>query len=262
MTKRSLARKAASLSRKPLSLALSRNGIISKATLPMHRGRRKRQEARRRLETKKDFIKSELARLEEEAEVKRAAQIANDKKKSTLGPALAIMKDLAEALPKEERDEVEGEKMSEKEGKVLRHKTRKKIVAEETEQIRNVRAHPVFKEDPMEALRQHLVNTVASDPAEIAPPLQEGKKRKRKRRNKGKVTHQGTVENLKVEVDGELEKARDKARERVAEKKERKAAMAETVAKMKRKAGGIEKQTLSGLISKSRGRIGVKRPKI
>lgn len=232
----------------------------------MHRGRRKRQEVRRRLEAKKDFIKSELSRLEEETEAKRTAQRVNEKKKSPLGPALAIMKDMAEALPTE-RDETEGKRNNGKaggaDGRVLRHKTRKKIVAEETEQVRNVRAHPVFKEDPMEALRQHLVNTVASDPTEVAPPLQEGKKGKRKRRNKRKVVEQGGTKDLRVEVDGELERARDEARERVAEKKERKAAIAEAAAKMKRKkTGGIEKQTLSGLISKPRGRIGVRRPKM
>lgn len=231
----------------------------------MHRGRRKRQEARRRLESKKDFIRSEIARLEEEAELKRAAQRLKDKKNSSLGPALALMKDMAEALPELEDDGgAERKKGDQREmrPKVLRHKARKKMVAEEMEQVRNVRAHPVFKDDPMEALRQHLVNSIGTDPAEVAPPVQEGKQEKRTRRKRGKADGR-VLQEVKGEGDEDMRKARGEAKTRVVEKREQKAVMAAAAAKLKRKKGGkIEKQTLSGSISKWRGRIGVKRPKI
>lgn len=274
MVKRSLARKAEFAPRK--AAALSRDGGIGKDSLPMHRGRKKRLEAKRRLEKKKDFITAEIERLHRETEKKRAELRKKNAIAGPLGPALAVMGDIADALPSDKPDDAE---VSAKDmrslshtPKVVRHKERRRIVVTETAQMNNVREHPVFKENPIETLRQHLMNTVATNPNEIPPPLAPGDAGASKKKKKGKgsgSSEGGRKEAKRPKTDFELgsdeaEKIREEAKERLAAKREQKAAFAEAAAKLKRKKqrGKIEKQTLKGLMSRPRGRIGVKRPKI
>ena len=46
----------------------------------------------------------------------------------------------------------------------LSNKKRLKLVAEETQHLRDVLEHPAFVADPLAALREHLKNTVAPKP--------------------------------------------------------------------------------------------------
>lgn len=272
MVKRSLARKAELAPRKAENI--SRDGGIGKDALPMHRGRKKRLEAKRRLEKKKDFIAAEIERLHGETEKKRAELRKQNAVAGPLGPALAVMGDIADALPS---DQPEDEEVSAKDShlralsrtpKFVRHKERRRIVVAETAQLNNVREHPVFKENPIETLRQHLMNTVSAHPSEIPPPLAPGDAGASKKKKKVKGGG-GEKEAKRPKPDFELgneeaEKIREEAKQRLAAKREQKAAFAEAAAKLKRKkqGGKIEKQTLKGLMSRPRGRIGVKRPKI
>lgn len=250
--------------------SLSRDGGISKDALPMHRGRKKRLETRKRLEKKKDFIAAEIEKLHKETEKKRAELRKKNAKRSPLGPALAVMGDMADALPSDKGDDgKEGELPFKTGPKIVRHKERRRIVVAETEQVNNVREHPVFKEDPIEALRQHLMNTVSADPSEIPPALEPGDAGASKKKKKGKGVVGGKKEAKRPKPEfalgkEEAERVQEEAKERVAAKREKKAAYAEAAMKMKRKkqGGKIEKQTLKGLMSRPRGRIGVKRPKI
>lgn len=274
MVKRSLARKAGLVPRK--SDSLSRNGGINKDALPMHRGRKKRVEARKRLERKKDFIAAEIEKLHRGTEKKRAEIRKRNAKRGPLGPALAILDDMAEALPSVEADdETEDRVVGVETGrKIVRHKERRRIVATETEQVNNVREHPVFKQDPIEALRQHLVNTVSAEANEIPAALGAGDagagKKKKNVKRKGDIDVNRKREGKRAKGGGlgisteESERIREEAKERVAAKREQKAVYAEAAMKLKRRkeGGKIEKQSLKAVVSKTRGRIGVKRAKI
>ncbi len=133
-------------------------------------------------------------------------------------------------------------------------KRRKNLVLSETAQVKSVREHPVFKRDPVEALRLHLLNTVCANPTAVPPkPGGEKKKSEKKKSEVVKLSEPQVV-------DKPLALARDKAKERVREKRERKAEMANLAGSVQRRKSlqGVGKVRKSPL----RGRIGVKRPKL
>lgn len=222
----------------------------------LHRGRKKRQEARLRVEKKQKFIEEEISKAEKRKPSKKVL---------ALGPALAVLDSLADALP----DEVETKKKDDATTKsVTKHWQRRKLVREETEQVRNVREHEAFKKNGIEALRLHLLNTVSRNPNEIAPALQPGQPgapKKRKTENvkeKGKSAKKG---GLSLPDKKDMEQVREAARDRVAKKRAKKEEWGRAAEQLKKKkqGGKIEKQTMRSLLGKRRGgRIGEKRPKI
>lgn len=255
--------------------ALNRKSSAINKEVPMHRGRKKRVEAKQRLAAKKNFVHEELQRLEHEAQKKREQLKRDQKRKSPVGPALSVFGDMANALPVTKDDSSDDDDGGRKEQgpKVLRHRERRRIVVEETEQAKNVREHAAFKSDPIEALRQHLMNTVSSNPCEVAPRLATGAAGAAKKRGRGKgkrdekTWEKTTVGRQLVAMPSKegMEKIKADARERVAMKKAEKAELAEAALKLKKRRKGdkIEKQSLGSLLARpSRGRIGVKRAKI
>lgn len=228
--------------------------VISKdATL--HRGRKKRLEKRQRQAAKQAFVQDELARI---SEAKKKKKSTKKRKKTPAGPALSILTPLQDALPAEEREPNEDAKETETERNArqgaVRHRARRRLLVDETEQVNNVRKFEGFVHNPVEALRQHLMNTISNDPCEIAPAIGEDKKAE-----KSKETSGGKVK-LEIGKKG-LEEARTMARERVREKVAEKKRFAEAAAALKKKRDDskIKKQRLGGA---ARGRIGVKREKI
>lgn len=263
MAKRRFHLKAASAANSAASLS-KKSTTISKDTT-LHRGRKKRLETKRRFDKKKEFIKAEIEKLEQDSKSKKQKSKTS---KKDLGPALAILGKIADELPK---TQAEPEKPNYRNRSVTNHRKRTKIAEEEREQVQRVQQHEAFKSNPVEALRQHLMNTVSSDPSEIPPALKPGMAgapkigkvdTKEKQKKAGKEVD---TSGMSVPDKETMEKLREEARERVVRKREQKAVYAAAAIKHKRRktSGKIEKQTLSGLLARGgRGRIGVKRPKI
>lgn len=221
------------------------------------RGRKKRVAEQRAV--KKEFVARELSRISAEAEAKRGALRARDAVRAS-GPALAVMGGLGDALGEVERKvpEVVEER---REGKIVRIKARRRILAQEAAQVKNVLAHPGFVKDPMEALRQHLMNTVSSCPEEVPPAVDEGKGRRKKKGKHGKGS-EGGDEGAAADLAGAtaaVARMKKTAREAVVKKREHKQELATAAAAIKKRKGGrVVKQTFGA----PRGRIGVARPKI
>lgn len=133
-------------------------------------------------------------------------------------------------------------------------KRRKNLVRIETLQATSVREHPIFKKDPIEALRQHLLNTVCPNPAAVPPKPGSEEEKKKGKKTKEKKTPKFDIDKESMAI------AREAARERVREKREQKAEMARAAQKIQRRSSleGVTKVRKSPL----RGRIGVKRPKL
>lgn len=230
---------------------VSRLGGIGKESV-MSRGKRKRTEKRARVEQKKDFIDTELRRLEAETELRRAA-LAAKAPSAAAGPALAEMSRLAAALACGGEGGGDGGRASvAKERpvqKVVHEKARRRILAEEAAQVKNVIEHPSFQADPMEALRQHLMNTVDEDPLAIpsALPVTAHQKRRPQRRE---LPHPAAD---RPTVSARTGVAR---RERGTGRRGEKAGLAAPA-----QGGRIRKDGRTVQFSQSLGRIGVPRPK-
>lgn len=220
-------------------------GKVEKASV-LSRGRRKRAAAKARLEQKRDFIEREL---ELQQIVEKKGKPARKKQRA---PGLSLS-ELVQALPEKLESAPEAVKRPRTK---LNASTRGRIVAEETEQLQSVRENPIFKLNPVEALRQHLLNTVCATPSAVPPALSgdaPGAKKEKRTEQQGKGT-------ARVEVGAkQLAAARKQAREVVKEKRARKAEMANAVARLAKRRGdkGVVKVPKG-----RRGRIGEKRPKI
>lgn len=270
MGTKSLARKSRTVKKASETPPRAQAGdLISKERGPtLHRGRKKREATKQRLERKKSFIASELERAEAETARKREEEAKKRAaRKGAVGPALAVLSEMAAALPAgadETGRAEEGERAGGR-GKKMRHKARRRIAVEEAEQLRQVRAHAMFQADPVEALRQHLVNTVAADPGAVPAGLGKGKSRAGGEKGRGGRGGEAGKAGGLVADGGAVERAREEARRRVEEKRERKAGLAEAAARLrkKRQGGRIGKQTLKGVVGGGRrGRIGEKRDKV
>lgn len=228
-------------------LSVAKLGGIGKASA-VSRGKRKRSEKRAQVEAKNEFINAELKRLEADAAARREA-IAANKRGAECGPALALMGAIGEGLEATETPPASGrgdKSIDPPAQKIVHERQRRRILAQETLQVRNVVEHPSFQANPMEALRQHLMNCVGEDPLAVPAPLSagnNGKKRKPAVDPKSR-TVRPTVSSRKTASSGEGS----------AKRREEKMEMA---AKARVNRAGISKRS-----SAPRGRIGEKRPKI
>lgn len=132
--------------------------------------------------------------------------------------------------------------------------SRKHRVREESAQLSSVLENAAFKDDPVAALREHLLNTVCANPLEVPAKPDEGK---------AVEVEKAKNNNMKLEIKREeLDKIKEGARERIRAKRERKEAMAVAAQafqqKERRQQRGVDKIR----VSPHRGRIGVKRPKL
>lgn len=271
--KRKLRKKVPATSASTLKISLSPSAGIKKGSSPtqtLHRGRKKRLQARQQLEKKKNFIQEEVEKVEKFKKQKEEKLCEkNEKTKNVLLSALKLAEQMQDALP----EETDVKKIS-KEDEIgqqskVSHKQRRKIIQNETVQVNNVRKHPSFKENPMEALRKHLLNTVSNDPTDIPPPLktksEKTKKNNKQSKKQNQTQPQKPAQGLTVQKET-LQQINQQTREAVAKKREEKAAYAQIALKMKKEQNKnkIQKQTLTGLLGRrsSKGRIGEKRPKI
>lgn len=226
--------------------AIARLGVIGKASA-VSRGKRKRSEKRARVESKHEFIDAELKRLEAEAAARRAAIVAK-KRGAENGPALAFMETLRDNLELEEgaADAQAGASKGLPVQKIVHEKQRRKILADETVQVKGVIEHPSYQANPMEALRQHLMNGLDEDPLAVPAPLVTGDGGK-KRKQELKATSQPLRRAVSSRKTSRPAEASARRRE----------AKSEMAAKARRNRLGVSKGH-----SVSRGRIGEKRPKI
>lgn len=235
---------------------VSRLGAIGKESV-MSRGKRKRTEKRARVERKQDFIDTELRRLETEA-VSRRATLASKNTNHRSSSALAGLSTLADALGPSAPQESAVDEAKKTTGggdrpvqKVVHEKARRQILADESAQVRNVIEHPSYQADPMEALRQHLMNTVQDDPLGVpealAPTVLQKEKQKLREERQG-------VANQSRRKDSEKKTGRNDSSSR------RRDAKAELAAKAR--SGRIKKNARSVERAESLGRIGVPRPKL
>lgn len=235
---------------------------------PLHRGRRKRLEAKERAASKRTFIEEEVAKLEALATKKREA-VRRERLVKSVGNALAVLPDLAGALP----DVNNGAKMKDSNGANhengksnrmlggkhgLKHRSWSKVVDKESEQLSRVQNHEAVREMGIEALRAHLANTVRVDA---------NKDQNRTNGRKGSVNDRAT-RNGRVKKtgkrDGNGKKDDDETGDMVAaNRREDKRKMAKMAASLTAKRRGqVQKQTMKSLLSGQRGRIGEKREKI
>lgn len=202
---------------KALGVTKARNSLKVQATI-------KKKKTQVRQEKHDAFIEKVLTKIEGE----QATKNKKKKKKRRAGRTLLRLGAIGDAL-----DDVEFEK-KERVAVVVRSKTRSKILEEEIDQVSGVLKHPAFQENPMEALRTHLMNTVTQDPEAVPPSI--AKKRKR---------HKKPEKEQKEFRSGRQIRAAGKRRDRL-DSKARDAELAAEIAKKK----------------KTRGFIGEKRPKI
>lgn len=193
----------------------------------LSRRRRKRAKVRRLDEKRRAFIEREVERR------------GGDTKKS-IGEPLSLDA-LQGALQEAAADD--GGKGVKQVGGAISARARKHRVREESEQLTSVRRHPAFQADPVEALRQHLLNTVCATPGAIPAALEGDRPGARKERVKARVGATVAMEASKQAMAA----TREEARERVREKRQRKT-------QMQHAAGVLRKTT--------RGRIGEKRAKL
>lgn len=241
--------RAAQLSGKELLSGPTRsaNGVTKSKVGP--KGKRKR--GRERLERQRLFVARELERRGLHDDGEKAPGLSL----TALGHALAKAAASDPSVPT-----VAGVRGG------TSARARKHRVREETAQMASVSAHPAFQADPVEALRQHLLNTVCGAPEKVPPALAgdapgAAKKAKggaadgEKKKKKARTTVAPALEASKEA----LAQAREEAKDRVREKRERKADMERAAAALRKKGRGVEKTRTS---PQTRGRIGVKRPKI
>lgn len=235
---------------------VSRLGAIGKESV-LSRGKRKRSEKRARVERKQDFIDTELRRLEAEAGSRRAAIASRISQRQGKSSALSRLDTLAKALSNDVADKasIEIEDDMAKAGrpvqKVVHEKARRQILAAESVQVRNVLEHPSYQADPMEALRQHLMNTVQDDP--LAVPESFGPTPQQKLKQKKREERKGSVALNRKKDSGKSVSVRDAS----ARKKEAKSDLA-----AKARSGRIKKNARSVERVQALGRIGVPRPKL
>lgn len=270
MVKRQLQRKAARAVDKASSSA-SLSSSIGKGPA-MHRGRKKRVEARERLEKKRTFVDEELAKLHLLSQQRREQQ-RHQRLSHTVGKALAVLPDMALALPSldDKKDDDEGDGGGGRGGRGLRglpHREWGKTVKAERERLGRVQAHEAFVGMGVEALRAHLSHTVGGGGSVGRVGTTVGTKRRvteggggKRKRGKGKggaTAAHGTGEG----GDGEEEES---AAERVAGRRERKKRMGERAAQLRAKGRGeVKTQTFKSLLGggERRGRIGQTHEKI
>jgi hypothetical protein len=235
---------------------VARIGTIGKESV-LSRGKRKRHEKREYTLRKNAFIEDELARLEACAAARRKTLAASGalRRNGHLGPALAGISSLAEAVEAAGTDGPDEGAEGKKERpvqKVVHEKARRRILADEAIQVQSVIEHPSFQADPMEALRQHLMNTVHEDPLTVPGALNAGSKKKQRQKPKVRAGagNAGASSRGKMRSEGMVEAA--------AQRRVDKAGLDAQMRRNMKKAG-----MGSGRVHKpARGRIGEKRPKI
>jgi hypothetical protein len=248
-------------------VAPSRLGGIGKESV-LSRGKRKRFEKRDRVTRKEAFVEEELRRLEAAASARRSALAARDAARAPpVKRPLAHMRDLADGLDLDTAAldhpaadggaarGMSGEGSAQGPQKIVHERARRRILVEETAQVKQVVKHPAFQANPIEALRQHLLNTVASDPLAVPEAVEKASKESgadRMSRQDDSVTLRASA-NTKRRATG-----RSIARDATAQRREHKADLAARAARIvKSKRPGKEQGP-----SRSRGRIGEQRPKI
>merc|ERR1712137_836283 len=126
------------LSAKP-EKEIAKPAVEEDAILPSKRELRKQKK-----EEKKKHLQEQIEQVEQKKVVKRK------KKKPIPESFISFAKDIASSLPQntEENALRNGKKAKNKEA----------LVNTEVEQFNNVLEHPVFKADPLAAIREHLTN--------------------------------------------------------------------------------------------------------
>jgi Ribosome biogenesis protein SLX9 len=249
--------------------APSRLGGIGKESV-LSRGKRKRFEKRDRATRKEAFVEEELRRLEAAASARRSALAARDAARAPpVKRPLTHMHDLADGLdldtalgdhPAASGNAVRGvgeDGSAQGPQKTVMHeRARRRILVEETIQVKQVVKHPAFQANPIEALRQHLLNTVAADPLAAIP---EAVEKAPKDRNVDRKPGPPDGATLRAAAKtSRTTTGRSTARDMTAQRREHKADLAARAARIsKSKRPGKEH-----VPSRSRGRIGEQRPKI
>lgn len=239
----------------------------------MHRGWRRRAETRQRVVRRQTFVAGEVARV-----ATRKLKTRDERISRAVGSALAQLPLLGAALPLPDafaaRADAEGggdrngngnrdgdgDGGDRSGGGGLRHRRFGTVVREEGAQMQMVRAHASFKQEGIEALRQHLENTVGdggstgqTDGAK-ARHAKGGAKHKKGKAKGG--SNSSKMADVEEDAEGERMRRRRDAKKRMAD-----------VAAARRAAGRtlqVQTQTMRSMIGGGvgrRGRIGEKRPK-
>jgi Ribosome biogenesis protein SLX9 len=243
------------------TVGVSRLGAIGKESV-LSRGKRKRTEKRARVERKQDFIDTELRRLEAEAASRRTALASKTAKRQEKG-SLTGMKVLSDALAGSSAAIVRADGETLAKGKpagaerpvqkMVHEKARRQILADESVQVKNVFEHPSYQADPMDALRQHLMNIVGQDPLAVPEALAPVEMQKQKRKMREERKSLANASRAKAVGGGKKSVSRDTSTRR----REEKAALA-----AKARSVRIKKNAKSVQRVEAMGRIGVPRPKL
>lgn len=232
-----------------LRVAKSGEAGVSKraAGEQLSRGQARRAAVRARADAKRAWIEAELERT--------GGRGSKKAKKVEKAPGLSLS-GLGAAL------DATTTEMPETKGKpTLSAKARRRLVAGEAAQANAVRAHPAFVSDPAEALRQHLLNTVCAAPAKVPPKPADSTAAKASTAPKMSAAERAPKKIVLDPAQDGLKAMRERAKESVRKKRERKAEMLEVAQRVQRRerGRGIGKKSASPRV---RGRIGEKRAKI
>ncbi|PXF46938.1 hypothetical protein BWQ96_03276 [Gracilariopsis chorda] len=254
MGKKRFAKRAAqTVCTKPSATAINKEARASR------RGTKRKTQIRK---AKRAILLTSLSELQKERE--------RDVDKREKGVFALLKDDLDDAL---ERCEEQAGGGREDEGKKSQmcSRGRRALAAKEGAHLARVRAHSAFRENPMEALRMHLSNSVCADAMEVAEgDTVLGDRSGARRKHDG-----GTA---LVASDKAVREARALAREEVLKKRAHRQRMAnkvEEARRVRREQGRVEKQSAEALLggqhgarterydsSTQRGGIGQKRAKI
>lgn len=244
------ARKAApSAPSSSISKPTSNTGLLS--------GRRGQK--KKRLDKRRDFIATELARLED-LQNSKLANLIQKRAQKQVGQALSLLHGLKDSLPSAEGDGNSAEQQQKN-----KNQSWSQLVQQEKNQMDKVRNHEAFVNMGLDALTVHLSNTVSQAVASATGNTRgtQGPKVGGKANKKGKsntyMTKQQNRNEQGKQTGGSIER-------NAAERREHKKKMAEQAVRMASKQRAQSKpQTLSSLLggkhASSRGRIGEKRPK-
>lgn len=262
MAKKRLSKRAAqTASSKPSASAINKEAHASR------RSTRRKLQMRK---TKRAILLTTLSQQRQQRQRDSAAQQRG-------GVFAHLQHDLRAAL---ERGETAGEAAGEAGGDSgargakgqVSARGRRALAGREGAHLARVRDHPAFRENPMEALRLHLSNSVCADAMEVAPGDTVLATAPRRRREAGAHVAGG---------DGAVRQARARAREAVLKKRGARLQVAQMIRearKARREQDSVGKQSAQSLLggrgaathkerrygsgNTQRGRIGQKRAKI
>eukprot|EP00240_Pyramimonas_obovata_P015144 CAMPEP_0118948736 /NCGR_PEP_ID=MMETSP1169-20130426/48330_1 /TAXON_ID=36882 /ORGANISM="Pyramimonas obovata, Strain CCMP722" /LENGTH=187 /DNA_ID=CAMNT_0006895237 /DNA_START=248 /DNA_END=808 /DNA_ORIENTATION=+ len=139
--------------------------------------------------TKRLEFNDKLKQLQQAAIAKKQSTGVSKRKRKGVGKALGSLAGLSECLDAVEVGGPNAADALKLNPKTLKSRARVQLLAKETERMGSVMAHPVYKADPIAAIRAHLEATVAATEHQAKAPKDSSgttsEKRRRQQKKKG-----------------------------------------------------------------------------